>query len=326
MRKAFRILGAAIGVLVLTIVAFCAYVALQGIARYDPPVTPKLSIKATPALIQRGENIAQLLCIQCHANEQNRLTGKRLADVPAVFGTLYSANITQDPEAGIGRWTDGELLYFLRTGVRPDGSYSVIMPKFPLMATEDAEAVIAWLRSDRYPVQPTRDEAPASEYSFVSKLLSHTVMGAKPYSPELRTIPDSTDEVAFGRYVANELVACYACHSADFTRQDPIHPELSMGFYGGGNELVDDQGKPILSSNLTFDEVTGIGRKYTKAQFVRAVKLGVAPNGSLLRYPMTPHTTLTDYEAGAIYEYLKTIPKLPNDVARKSAAMALAEK
>ncbi|HEX4334892.1 MAG TPA: hypothetical protein VH062_03200 [Polyangiaceae bacterium] len=31
--------------------------------------------------------------------------------------------ITQSRERGIGAWSDGELAYLLRTGVRPDGRY-----------------------------------------------------------------------------------------------------------------------------------------------------------------------------------------------------------
>ncbi len=83
--------------------------------------------------------------------------------------------------------------------------------------------------------------------------------------------------------------------------------------------MLDDQGRPIRTANITFDRETGIGGKYTKAQFIRALKQGVRPDGSLLRYPMEPRPALTDSEAGAIYEYLKTVPKLRNDVARKAS-------
>lgn len=74
------------------------------------------------------------------------------------------------------------------------------------------------------------------------------------------------------------------------------------------------EGQIIPSSNITFDEETGIGKKYTEAQFVDAVKLCKKPDGSTLRYPMQPHITLTDYEVKAVYAYLKTIPKIKNQV------------
>jgi cytochrome c2 len=326
MKKIVKILGIIVGCVVLAAVGFCTYVALTGIPSYDPPATLHLTVQKTPARIKRGEAIAHILCIQCHAAHDNRLTGKAMHELPELFGTLYSPNITQDKKAGIGNWTDGDLKYYLRTGVRPDGTFAPIMPKFPLMADDDVESIIAWLRSDQFAVQASPQEAPVSEYSFVTKFLAHTMMGAKPYEPTFQTIPDSTDEVTFGRYMANGLADCYSCHSADFTKQSREHPEQSAGFYGGGNEMKGEGGKTIFSANLTFDEQTGIGKKYTKAQFIKAVKGAVRPDGSILRAPMGPHPTLTDYEVGAIYEYLKTIPKIHNDVAKKNAEAQLAAK
>jgi hypothetical protein len=35
-----------------------------------------------------------------------------------------------------------------------------------------------------------------------------------------------------------------------------------------------------------------------------------------LQYPMIPYTLLTDWEASAIYEYLRTIPDIENNVER----------
>lgn len=309
MKKAVNILELVLGSHVVAAVGFCAYTALTGIPTFEPPATPALTVLRTPARIQRGEAIAHILCIQCHSDKDNHLTGKWLDELPPMFGTIYSPNITQHQTVGIGNWTDGELYYYLRTGIRPNGTYAPIMPKFPLMADDDVQSVIAWLRSDRFQVQARPNETPASSYSFLTKLLANTVMGPSPYNPTPLAIPDSTDEVALGRYVATALADCYSCHSADFTKQDRDHPERSEGFFAGGNPMKGEHGEPIFSANLTFDEQTGIARKYTKAQFVRAVKVGVRPDGSILRLPKAPRPTLSDHEVGAVFEYLKTIPK-----------------
>ncbi|GAB4013367.1 hypothetical protein GCM10028808_32250 [Spirosoma migulaei] len=326
MKKIVKLVGIVLGCVVLLALVFCAYVAVVGVASYDPPVTPKLTVERTPARVARGEAIAQVQCMSCHANDENRLTGKYLGEIPAAFGKIYSKNITQDTEKGIGNWTDGELMYFLRTSVKPDGTFSGIMPRYSLMAEEDLKSVVAWLRSDRFPVQPTKQEAPEAEYSFLSKLLSHTIIKAGDYPQQPIPMPDSTDQVALGRYIADGVADCYSCHSSDFLDQDKLHPERSKGYYGGGNKLNGEGGKPIFTANLTFDEETGIGKKYTKEQFIRAVKLGVRPDGSTLRLPMEPRPSLSDYEVGAIYEYLKTIPKLKNDIAGKNAELQLAKK
>jgi hypothetical protein len=129
--------------------------------------------------------------------------------------------------------------------------------------------------------------------------------------------PDTTNAVKWGEYVCLYRVECYTCHSADFTTDDFIHPEKSKGFFGGGNTFKMPDGSTIRSLNLTMDEETGIGR-WTEDEFVKAVKTGIVPNGQpALRPPMKPYVYLSDGEAKAIYAYLKTIPKIKNQVERK---------
>lgn len=277
------------------------------------PIIPDIQLEHTPDRVRRGEAIAQMLCVQCHADDRNRLTGKRMTDLPRIMGRIYSANITRDSAAGIGRWTDGELLYFLRTGVRRDGSMAPAMPRFPLMADEDLQSVVAWLRSDALPVQPDPNEAPRSRYSLPVKLLAKSVLGTIPYPEKPIDKPDSGQEVLTGRYMADAVAGCFNCHSADFKKLNARYPERSKGYYAGGTVLRDEEGRRIRASNLTPDPQTGIGR-YTREEFVRAVRMGVRPDGSVLRWPMFPHVTLTDAEAGAIYAYLRTLPPVRHQV------------
>jgi mono/diheme cytochrome c family protein len=68
---------------------------------------------ATPAY---GAYLATT-CAGCH-NE--RFTGGAHAGGPP--GALPAANITGDPVAGIGRWTEAQFVTALRTGRRPDGT------------------------------------------------------------------------------------------------------------------------------------------------------------------------------------------------------------
>lgn len=326
MKKVFKIIGMLVGGIVLLITGFCGYVAITGVPTYDPPAIPKMSVNVTPERVARGEAIAQIQCMSCHADKDNRVTGKHLAEVPELFGKLYSKNITQDKVKGIGNWTDGEIVYFLRTGVRRDGSYAPIMPQYPNMADEDLNAVVAWLRSDRVPVQASAQEPQESELSFVSKMLLHTLMKPLLFPQQFIAFPDSNNAVALGKYTADAIGDCYACHSGDLIDQDKVQPTKTKGYYGGGIEMVGEGGKKVVTANLTFDEETGIAKRYTKEQFIRAVRLGVRPDGSILKYPMEPKLSLSDREVGAIYEYLKTVPKIKNDIAKKAAELQLAEK
>jgi mono/diheme cytochrome c family protein len=115
--------------------------------------------------------------------------------------------------------------------------------------------------------------------------------------------------------LANGLFACFACHSADFKTMNTQVPELSGGFYGGGNPMLNYDGELVPSANLTMDKETGLGN-WTKEQFREATKYGKNPKGGPLYYPMFPHTTLTDGEVDAMWAYLQTVPVLKNQVAR----------
>ncbi len=317
MKRFLKITAFIIGGILIIAGGLLTFFFIKGVPSYEVSIPESLletKVEVTPERVLRGEKIALVVCNGCHADNDNRLTGKHIEDLPAEFGKAYSLNITQDKEDGIGTWTDGELIYFLKTGVKRNGKYSPIMPKFPRMADEDLKSIVAYLHSDRFPVQATKGKQPEQDPSLLVKVLTNTVMKPLPLSTEPVYVPDSTKVLAFGRYVADDMIACYACHSKDFAKQNPLDPPLSEGYYGGGNLMPDMNGNIVPTANLTFDEATGIAKKYNEAQFVEAVRFSKRYDGEVLRYPMPPHPTLTEYEAKAIYAYLKTIPKISNKV------------
>lgn len=79
------------------------------------------------------------------------------------FGTVYSANLTPDPETGIGLWTEAEFVRAIRTG-RHRGAESgrPIMPPMPWMnvkhatSDDDLKAIYAYLRT----VPPVKNAVP----------------------------------------------------------------------------------------------------------------------------------------------------------------------
>jgi hypothetical protein len=247
-------------------------------------------------------------------DKTQKLTGRRMGELPQ-FGTVYSRNITNDPVHGIGKMTDGQVYYLLRTGVRPDGRFLPIMAKLQKMSDEDLHSIIAFLRSDNQLVQADPTPDVDSKYSFLAKLLTNMKL-VKPM-PFHHSVPepDTTDKVKWGEYVSLYRVECYTCHSRDFTTDDFINPEKSKGFFGGGNKFAMPDGSTMHSLNITMDDETGIGR-WTEDQFVKAVKTGIVPSGPALRPPMKPFVYLSDGEVRAIYAYLKTIPKIKNKVDR----------
>jgi mono/diheme cytochrome c family protein len=318
MRTWMKASGVGLGIVVTLAAGAVLYVDQASLPHYPAPRLD-LHVESTPERLARGRKIATLLCIGCHLDPATgRLTGRRLPDVPREFGVAYSSNITQDPTHGVGAWSDGELAYLLRTGVARDGRYTPPwMVKLPNASDEDIAAIIAFLRSDDVRVQATPVTARPSELSLLTKLLARGPFKPHAYPAAPIPAPPNGDVVAQGRYLAVNLLGCFDCHSADFKTNDPLHPERSVGFMGGGNPLLDMNGETVVSTNITPDLETGIGR-WTEADFLRALKQGVRPDRSPIVYPMERYDALADDELRAIYAYLRTVPPLRN--ARPSAA------
>lgn len=125
----------------------------------------------------------------------------------------------------------------------------------------------------------------------------------KPIPCSLIASFDTNNLVALDEYIVNKQFACFACHSKDFKTMNELEPTKSEGYCGGGNPMLNMKGEVVYSTNITFDE-TGIAN-YTDDEFLQAVKYGKKNNGEMVRYPMAPHTQLTDTEVKAIYAYLK---------------------
>jgi mono/diheme cytochrome c family protein len=316
MKKALRYLLILLGVVLIGVGGFAAFVAMRGVPSYKAEKI-NLEVEATPARIEKGQKLASMLCSGCHMDRNSgKLSGRLMDDVPQ-FGSIYSKNITQHPEYGIGKWTDGEIAYLLRTGLKPDGTYLPIMAKLAHVSDEDIYSIIAFLRSNHPWVSPDSTMHPQSQYSFLAKALTNLGM-FKPSEYPKHTVPgpDTTNQVAWGRYIAVNQLECFSCHSADFTKNNYEEPEKSAGFFGGGNKFEMPDGSVMYSLNLTMDEETGLGT-WSEEEFVTALKTGKVPHGQpALRQPMAPYTGLSDSEAQAIYAYLKTVPKIKNKVER----------
>jgi mono/diheme cytochrome c family protein len=315
MKKALKIIG--IVLLVIIAIGATGFIVINSsdIPSY-PTADFDYQVKVTPEAVARGEKLARTLCAGCHMDHKTRkLTGTQMLDAPPEFGTIYSANITQDKTYGIGNWTDAELVYLLRTGIKRNGQYAPpYMAKLPNMADEDINAIIAFLRSDHPLIKADATPDKPCEPSFLTKMLSRVAWKPFPMPNEPISLPDSTNMTELGRYLAHNL-DCFSCHSADFKSNDFLEPEKSVGYFAGGNQPLDKEGRVMLTPNLTPHPETGIG-SWTDEQFIKAVKYGIKENEPSLQYPMSPYSRLTDTEARAIYQYLQTIPAIENKVQR----------
>ncbi len=271
MKTALKWIGIVLGIIVLVIVAGAVYINASGIPSY-PVEAPELTVQVDSAGIAEGRRLARMVCQHCHMGQDGKLSGNYMADVPKDFGKAWAPNITQSPNSRLAGYTDGELAYLLRTGIKRDGKYAPPwMPKFPLLSDEEVHNIIGYLRSDAPELQASDAVQPAPVASFLVKVLSRVAFKPLPYPEAPIVAPDPSDKIAFGRYLAVGKVDCYGCHSADFKTVDPMTPENSVGFFGGGNPMIGLDGETVVySANITTHE-TGIGN-WTAEQFIQAVK------------------------------------------------------
>jgi mono/diheme cytochrome c family protein len=136
-----------------------------------PKATGATSPEQT-ALAARGRYLYTVAsCALCHGND-----GAGEAKISwTAFGTLWSRNITPDPETGIGAWHDREIARAIRSGVTPDGRVlhwqGMIWDHASNWDEEDVRALMAYLRAMppiRRAISPARPPAPddCTTYTF----------------------------------------------------------------------------------------------------------------------------------------------------------------
>ncbi|GAB3540607.1 hypothetical protein GCM10027443_38770 [Pontibacter brevis] len=318
MKKALRIAGYVMAALVAVAVAGIIYLQY---AFPNVDAAPVITIEKTPALIERGEYIANhvAVCIDCHSTRDfSRFSGPpdpntkgkggdKFDHSLGFPGTFYARNITSDKETGIGTWTDGEVYRAITRGVSKDGSpLFPVMPykSYSQMTTEDAYAVVAYIRT----LAPIKHKVQASDPDFPVNLIMRTMPSND--TPSLLEKTALNDEVSKGEYLLT-IAACNDCH----TPQDKEGMRLA-----GGMEFPTPDGGKLRSANITPDKETGIGN-WTEEAFVQRFKMHenpatVAPGGPNTIMPWSMYAGMKEEDLRAIYKYLMTVEPINNKMER----------
>lgn len=271
------------------------------------------AVIALPAWAQsgvaRGRYLVEVLgaCGNCHTPKgpQGDLPGKHLAggfELDDTFGTWITPNITPDPETGIGRWTDAEIIRAIREGKRPDGR--TLGPPMPFdlyrrLADSDVQAMVAYLRT----VPPVRHVVPRSQYKIPLP---------DSYGPPVGAVPDPPrqDPVRYGEYLAGPVAHCIECHTP--FRPDG-HPDTSR--LGAGGFAFPGPYGVSYATNLTPDVETGLGA--WKDGEIIASLYGARRGGGRVLPPM-PSQHYAQGIAGedlrALLVYLRALPPIRNKV------------
>ena len=256
---------------------------------------------AKDAVLERGQYLMNsvVACGNCHtpkgadgkAIAGQELSGGFVIDTP-VFHSV-AANITPDPETGIGKWTDTQIIRAIREGKRPDGS--IIGPPMPIpfyrsMSDNDAHALVAALRA----AKPVRNKVEKSTYK---------IPVPDAYGPPVVKVSDPLrgNKVAYGRYLS-DIGHCMECHTP------MVRGEIDLSRVGaGGRELPVGPGV-VVSANLTPANPAGIAH-WTDAQVKTTMLTGVRPDGRALVRLMAFdwYKNIEGRDLDALVAYLRTL-------------------
>ena len=292
LRWAARIAGGLAGALVI------AYGAVHLIsvrkARASVVVAPHFAPAVDytdPALVAEGQRVATIRgCVDCHAAN---LGGKLMIDDPLI-GKVYTANLTTGKGGRGSEMTPEDWELAIRHGVRRDGSKLAVMPapEFATLTDRDIAAIVAFVRTippvDN--IQPRPTLGPLGRALHVAGELDAYPAGKMAHPMSHRASITPSVSLEFGEYVAH---GCTGCHNPSFS----------------GGKIPGTPPSFPKAANITPDSAAGIGR-WTEADFIRALREGVRPDGTRLDPFMPVQLTkhMTDTELRAAYLYLRSIP------------------
>jgi mono/diheme cytochrome c family protein len=200
-----------------TVIALVALGAIAMAFVWTPeiaPIDPSRLARLDPGLVRKGAKLAALGdCNTCHAAPD----GEAFAGgqpMPTPFGTIYSTNITPDPETGIGRWSEEAFRRAMCEGVDREGRH--LYPAFPydhftLVSDADDDALYAFLMTRK----PAHATAPANRLPFPLNqrpvLIGWNLLFLRrgPFKPD----PAHDDLWNRGAYLVEGIGHCGACHT-----------------------------------------------------------------------------------------------------------------
>ena len=201
---------------VLVIVAAVAVLA-AGAFWYSwwPEISPEQRpVALEPALVSKGARLAAVgNCISCHTLPGHDAFAGGLP-ITTPYGTIYSSNITPDPDTGIGKWSEAAFQRAMEEGVDREGHH--LYPVFPydhftLVSPDDNKAIYAYLMS-RQPVhtEPQR-ESLRFPYNFRPLIAAWKLFyfDSGRYEPATK----QSAEWNRGKYLAEGLGHCGSCHT-----------------------------------------------------------------------------------------------------------------
>lgn len=273
-----------------------------------PPVAevaPSFTGAANSDLIAHGRYIAELGdCVACHTTRGGiEMAGGLALESP--MGTIYSTNITPDPETGIGGWTFAEFDRAMRKGVAADGHNlypAMPYPSYAKMTEADMGALWAYLSQG---LEPVRQQNPETELGFPFNQRWGLGLWNVAFLQDTPFVPDPTKDAVWNRgaYLVQGLGHCGACHTP-----------RGIGFQEVTMDGTGPEGHRYLSGAQVENwNAVNLRNLWTVSDMVRLLKTGqnrfATVSGSMV--DVISHSTqhFTDADLTAMAIYMKSLPQ-----------------
>jgi mono/diheme cytochrome c family protein len=261
------------------------------------------------ALVTRGAYLATIAdCTGCHtAGAAHPVFGGGLA-INSPFGTIYSTNITPDPETGIGRYSYEDFSRAVRGGIRKDGKWlypAMPYPSFTAMSDNDVRALYAYFMHGVKPVRhtPSQTRLPFPfNQRWTLKFWDLAFVEHKRFEPRA----DRGEKWNRGAYLVQALGHCGACHTPrGLAYQEKAYSETSSDYLTGA--MIDNWFAPELTGNTA----SGLGR-WTEEEIAAFLKTGHSGHtvafGSMVTVIENSTQYLRQEDLDAVAHYLKSLP------------------
>jgi mono/diheme cytochrome c family protein len=295
-------------IIVIIVVLFAILAAAEVASNHiDGAAGAAPAIAGAPAsadALTRGEYLTRAAdCVACHTVPES---GRPFAGGVAFklsIGTIYSSNITADPNSGIGAWSDDEFVRAVRDGIGKNGEH--LYPVFPYtsytkLSRDDVLAVKAYLQSLPAVSQGNR----ANDLAFPFNQRWAVGFWNAVFFKDRRFVGDAGKPAEWnsGAYLATALGHCAECHT-------PRNVAFGLEH---GKELSGEELQGWRAYNITPDPKYGIGA-WSDAEIAQYLKTGFAAGHASAAGPMgeaVSHSLqyLDAADVAALVAYLRGLP------------------